>query len=131
MKKWIAALAAVALVGGCVKMDKNPPKDLPDYVKLYPGGQPMMSMNLGVLSSEVETTTDSPATVIAYYRTEAAADGLTEKTAAPQANATAGQLQVQFSDATGSKLLVVVAKPQPPGTMVSLSYRPVKAAASQ
>jgi hypothetical protein len=131
MKKWIAALAAVALVGGCVKMDKNPPKDLPDYVKLYPGGQPMMSMNLGVLSSEVETTTDSPATVIAYYRTEAAADGLTEKTAAPQANATAGQLQVQFSDAKGSKLLVVVAKPQPPGTMVSLSYRPVKAAASQ
>jgi len=128
MKKWMVAVAAVALLGGCVKIDKNPPKDLPDYVKLYPGAQPMMTMNMGVLSSEVETTTDTPDTVIAYYRNEAAADGLTEKAVATPANAKPGQLQAQFTDATGAKILVVTAQPQSPGTMLSLSYRPVKAA---
>jgi hypothetical protein len=95
-------------------------------VKLYPGAQPMMTMNMGVLSSEVETTTDTPDTVMAYYRNEAAANGLTEKAMAPPAKP--GQLQTQFTDATGAKILVVTAQPQPPGTMLSLSYRPVKAA---
>jgi hypothetical protein len=128
MKKWMVAVATVALLGGCVKMDKNPPKDLPDYVKLYPGAQPMMNMNLGVLMSEVETTTDTPDTVMAYYRSEAAADGLTEKVATTPANAKPGQVQSQFSDASGTKMLIVMAQPQSPGTMISLSYRPVKAA---
>jgi hypothetical protein len=128
MKKWMVAVAAVALLGGCVKMDKNPPKDLPDYVKLYPGAQPMMNMNLGVLKSEVETTTDTPDTVMAYYRSEAAADGLTEKPVTTPANAKPGQVQSQFSDASGTKMLIVMAQPQSPGTMISLSYRPAKAA---
>jgi hypothetical protein len=128
MKKWMVAVATVALLGGCVKMDKNPPKDLPDYVKLYPGAQPMMNMNLGVLMSEVETTTDTPDTVMAYYRSEAAADGLTEKVATTPTNAKPGQVQSQFSDASGTKMLIVMAQPQSPGTMISLSYRPVKAA---
>jgi hypothetical protein len=128
MKAWIAALASLALLGGCVKMDKNPPKDLPDYVQLYPGAQPMMNMNMGVLSAEVETTTDTPDTVMAYYRTQAAANGLIEKPAAAPANATAGQEQAQFADTTGTKILVVIAKPQSPGTMVTLTYKPAKAA---
>ncbi|HUO12276.1 MAG TPA: hypothetical protein VMU37_05920, partial [Caulobacteraceae bacterium] len=125
---WIVAVAALALLGGCVKMDKNPPKNLPDYVKLYPGAQPMMTMNLGVMSSEVETTSDNPDAVMAFYRNQAAEDGLTEKQATAPANATAGQQQAQFADATGTKILIVIAKPQNGGTLVSLSYRPVKAA---
>ena len=126
-KQWIASLAVVALIGGCVKMDKNPPKDLPSYVTLYPGAQPTATMSLGPLSSEMETTTDSPQTVIDYYRTQAAANGLTEKPVNAPANASAGQMQVQFSDATGDKMLIVLARPQNPGTMVSLTYRPAKA----
>jgi len=127
---WIVVLAAVALVGGCIKMDKNPPKDLPDYVQLYPGGQPMATMTMGPMTSEMETTTDSPETVIAYYRTQAAANGLTEKQVSTPANASAGQMQTTFSDATGQKMLIVLAKPQDKGTIVSLTYRPVKAPAT-
>ena len=126
-KQWIVALAAATLVGGCIKMDKNPPKDLPSYVKLYPGAQPMASMSMGPMTSEMETTTDSPETVIAYYRTQAAADGLTEKPVATPANASAGQMQTTFADATGDKTLIVLVKPQNPGTLVSLTYRPAKA----
>ena len=129
-KQWIVALVAVALVGGCIKMDKNPPKDLPDYVKLYPGAQPMATMSMGPLTSEMETTADSPQTVIDYYRTQAAADGLTEKPVSAPANASAGQLQTQFGDATGDKMLIVLARPQNTGTMVSLTYRPAKAPAT-
>lgn len=126
-KQWIVALAAVGLLGGCVKMDKNPPKDLPSYVKLYPGATPTATMSLGPLTSEMETTTDAPQTVIDYYRSQAAADGLTEKQVNAPANASAGQMQTQFSDATGDKMLIVLARPQSPGTLVSLTYRPAKA----
>jgi hypothetical protein len=129
-KQWIVALAAVALVGGCIKMDKNPPKDLPDYVQLYPGAQPMATMTMGPMTSEMETTTDSPETVIAYYRTQAAANGLTEKQVSAPANASAGQMQTTFSDATGEKTLIVLAKPQDKATIVSLTYRPAKAPAT-
>lgn len=129
-KQWIVALAAVALLGGCVKMDKNPPKDLPGYVKLYPGAQPTATMSMGPLSSEMETTTDSPATILAFYRTQAAADGLTEKPTNAPASATAGQMQATFSDATGDKMLIVLARPQQSGTLLSLTYRPAKAPAT-
>ena len=128
MKTWMAAVACVALLGGCMKMDSSPPKDLPDYVKLYPGAQPTMTMALGPLSSEIETTTDKPDAVLAFYRTQAASDGLTETQAAQTANAAPGQLQAQFSDATQSKILIVIARPQGANTMVSLTYKPVKAA---
>jgi hypothetical protein len=128
--KWIVALVAMALLGGCVKMDKNPPKDLPDYVKLYPGAQPTATMSMGPLSTEMEATTDAPETVMAFYRSQAAADGLTEKPVSAPANASSGQLQTQFTDATGDKTLIVLVRPQTPGTLVSLTYRPVKAAGS-
>jgi hypothetical protein len=128
MKAWTLALASIVLLGGCVKMDKNPPKDLPDYVKLYPGAQPMMTMSVGPLSSETETTADKPDAVIAFYRTQAAADGLPETKSAPAANATPGQLQVQFGDMAQGKMLVVMARPQGATTMLTLMYKPVKAA---
>jgi hypothetical protein len=129
MKAWIASLASLALIGGCVKMDSSPPKDLPDYVKLYPGAQPTMTMALGPLSSEVETTPDKPDAVIAFYRTQAASDGLTETQPASSAtaNASPGQLQAQFGDPAQGKILVVIAKPQGASTMISLTYKPVKA----
>jgi hypothetical protein len=126
MKAWIAALASLALLGGCVKMDSSPPKDLPDYVKLYPGAQPMMTMAVGPMSAEVETTTDKPDDVIAYYRTQAASDGLAE-TKSPTAATAQGQVQAQFGDPNG-KFLIVTARPQGTNTIVSLTYKPVKAA---
>jgi hypothetical protein len=87
-----------------------------------------MTMNLGPLSSEIETTTDKPDAVLAFYRTQAAADGLTETQPASTANAAPGQLQAQFNDTAQSKMLVVIARPQGANTMVSLTYKPVKAA---
>ncbi len=131
-KQLIVALGVVAMVGGCIKMDKNPPKDLPSYVKLYPGAQPMATMALGPMTSEMETTTDTPDKVLDFYRTQASADGLTEKQVDAPANASSGQLQTSFTDATGDKMLIVLAKPQggKEGTLVSLTYRPEKAPAS-
>ena len=123
----LGAAAALAALGGCVKMDKNPPKDLPGYVRLYPGAQPTATMSMGPLSTEMETTTDAPAAVMTFYRSQAAADGLVEKPVSTPANASAGQLQTQFSDAAGDKMLIVLVRPQPPGTLLSLTYRPVKA----
>src|SRR5579872_7301062 len=123
----LATAAALAATGGCIKMDKNPPKDLPSYVKLYPGAQPEATMSMGPLSMEMETTADAPDTVMAFYRNQAAADGLVEKPVSAPANATAGQMQTQFSDASGDKTLIVLVKPQNPGTLVSLTYRPAKA----
>jgi hypothetical protein len=128
---WIAGgLAAAALLGGCLKMDKNPPTDMPDYAKLYPGAQPTANMSIGPMKSEMETTTDSPDTVIAYYRTQAAADGLTEKQTQAPASASPGQVQTAFTDASGDKMLIILAKPQgaDQGTLVSITYKPVKAA---
>ena len=128
----IIGLAAVLLVGGCLKMDKNPPKDLPSYVKLYPGGQPMATMAMGPMTSEMETTPDAPDKVLDFYRTQAAADGLTEKQVQAPASASPGQLQTSFTDESGEKMLIVLAKPQGgnEGTLVSLTYRPAKAPAS-
>ena len=37
MKRLILALVAATALGGCIKMDKTPPKNMPAYVKLYPG----------------------------------------------------------------------------------------------
>jgi hypothetical protein len=130
MKKLIVALAAVIALGGCFKMDKTPPKDLPAYVKLYPGSTQMMNMNMGGMEADVVTTTAGADDVITVYRTQAASDGLTE-TAAPQAaGAAPGDKQASFTDATSDKLLVVIAKPQSSGgTMISLTWKvPAKAA---
>jgi hypothetical protein len=126
----LAAVAALTVVGGCVKMDKNPPKDLPGYVKLYPGAQPTATMSMGPLSTEMETTADAPETVMAFYRSQAAADGLVEKPVNAPANAAPGQVQTTFSDATGDKTLIVLVRPQSPGTLLSLTYRPAKAPTS-
>ena len=136
-KKHIIGLAAVLLVGGCLKMDKNPPKDLPSYVKLYPGAQPMATMAMGPMTSEMETTTDSPQAVLDFYRSQAASDGLTEKAVQAPTSASEGQMQTSFTDASGDKMLIVLAKPQgksqsgqDQGTLVSLTYRPAKAPAT-
>jgi hypothetical protein len=128
-REWIVALAAVAMLGGCIKMDKSPPKDLPSYVKLYPGAQPMATMAMGPMTSEMETTPDTPDKVLDFYRTQASADGLTEKQVEAPASSSAGQLQTSFTDPSGDKMLIVLAKPQGAGqgTLVSLTYRPQKA----
>jgi hypothetical protein len=123
MRKLILAIAAVAALSGCIKMDKTPPKDMPAYVKLYPGSTQVMNMSLGGVTADAFTTTDTPDTVIAFYRTQAASDGLTE-TNAPNKPATApDQKQAAFTDPTQDKLLVVVAKPQTGGSMVSLTWK--------
>ena len=119
----IAAVASAAALAGCIKMDKTPPKDLPAYVKLYPGSTQVMNMSMGGVTADAFTTPDSPDTVLAFYRTQAASDGLTE-TQAPSNTAPApDQKQVAFTDPAQDKLLVVVAKPQGAGSMVSLTWK--------
>jgi hypothetical protein len=127
MKKLIVALAAVAVIGGCMKVGSTPPKDLPAYVKVYPGSAQVVSLNLGAMSSVAFQAAAKPDDIIAYYRTQAASDGLPEAQAPAQANPPADQRQVVFGDPSTDKMLVVVVKPQGEGSMVSLTYKPVKA----
>ena len=128
MLKWLVAFAVVAALGGCVKMDKNPPKDMPAYVRLYPGSHQMMSMDLGMLASDVITTTSSPDDVVTWYRTQATSDGLSETAIPPKASDPADQKQAEFIDQASGRMLVVVAKPQNSETVVSLTYKaPTKA----
>jgi len=119
----LALVAAVALTG-CIKIDKTPPKNLPAYVKLYPGSTQVMNLSLGGVTADAVTTMDPPDTVMIFYRNQASANGLTEAAAPPQAaaGASAGQEQANFTDATG-KMLLVVAKPQAGGTLVTLTWK--------
>jgi len=124
MRKLLLALAAVTVLGGCIKMDKTPPKNIPDYVKLYPGSTQMMNMSVGGVTADAATTTDAPDTVMIFYRNQATAAGLTEGAApaSATAGAPAGQQQATFTDSSG-KMLVVIAKPQGTGTLISLTWK--------
>jgi hypothetical protein len=106
-----------------VKIDKAPPKDLPAFVKVYPGASQVMSMGMGSMSSIIFQTTSSPDDVVGYYRVQASSDGLSELPAQPQTGARAEQRQASFRDSTGGEFLMVIARPQQNSTMVSLTYR--------
>ena len=123
MKRAILALAAAAALSGCVKMDKTPPKDLPAYVKLYPGSTQVMNMNLGGMEADAFTTSAGVDDILAFYRTQGASDGLTETAAPPQAGGAAGDRQLALTDAATGRMLVVVVKPQASGSMVSLTWK--------
>ena len=126
MKKLFAAFAVAAVaLGACVQVSSTPPTDLPAYVKIMPGGQQVMTMDMGALKAEVYQTTTSGDDVLTFYRTQAQTDGLAETATAPQQNATPDQKQATFADAAGGRMLVVIAKPQSGETLVTLTYRPV------
>ncbi|HEX3916848.1 MAG TPA: hypothetical protein VHW60_05880 [Caulobacteraceae bacterium] len=131
MKKLFAALAVVIVLGGCVKISKTIPTDLPSYVKIYPGGAQVMTMDLGALKAEVFETPAAQADVATFYRTQATSDGLTE-TAAPAsaANSSGGQQEVTFADNATGRMLAVVTKPQDGKTLVTLTYKPAAAGAA-
>jgi hypothetical protein len=124
-KKLMLALAAAAALGGCIKIDKTPPKDLPAFVKLYPGSTQIMNMSMAGVTADAFTTLDPPDKVMSFYRDRAAADGLAEGQAPAQPTASAGQVQAAFSDAATGRMLAVVAKPAQggAGTMVSLTWK--------
>src|SRR5271156_6693350 len=107
MKRVILALVAAAALGGCLKMDKTPPKDLPAFVKLYPGSTQVMNLSVAGVTADAISTTDTPDKVLDFYRTQAASDGLTENQAPAQPGATAGQLQATFTDTAGGRMLIV------------------------
>jgi hypothetical protein len=132
MKRLILALVAATALAGCIKMDKTPPKDMPSYVRLYPGSTQVMSMNLGGMEADAFQTTASADDILAFYRTNATTDGLTETTAPAQAGAAAGDKQLALTDAATGRMLIVVIKPQAAGaSMVSLTWKtPAKAAGS-
>jgi hypothetical protein len=131
MKTVILAFVAAAALGGCVKMDKTPPKNLPAYVTLYPGSTQVMNMSVAGVTADAATTTDTPATVMTYYRGQATTNGLTEGAApaSASAGASAGQQQASFTDSTG-KMLMVVAKPQSNLTLVTLTWKTPPASGS-
>jgi hypothetical protein len=129
MTRLILALAAVAALGGCFKLDKTPPKDLPPYVQLYPGSTQVMHMDMGPLTVDGATTPDSVDTVLAFYRTHAADNGLTETTPPQTTSLDPSQKQLAFEGP--GELLAVVAKPEgAAGTLVTLSWSTPKKAAS-
>jgi hypothetical protein len=126
-----AMLAGLVALGGCLKTDKGPPKNMPSYAHLYPGSQNVMSVEIGPETADMMTTSDNPDTVIAWYRTEAAADGLPEaQDPTPSANAPGDQKASFFDRATG-RMLVVIAKPGDAShggqTMVDITYPTPKA----
>jgi hypothetical protein len=127
MRRAILALAAAAALGGC--LNKTPPKDLPPYVKLYPGSTQVMNMEMGGLTVDGATTPDSVATVLSFYRTQAAADGLTET--APPTTSSSDPNQKTAAFQGPDKFLAVVVKPEGgAGTLVTLSWNTPKKAAS-
>jgi hypothetical protein len=129
MRRWILALAAAAALGGCVKMDKTPPKDIPPYVKLYPGSTQVMNMEMGGLTVDGATTPDSVDTVLTFYRSQAAADGLTEM--APPATSSPDPNQKTAAFQAADKFLAIVVKPEGgAGTLVTLSWNTPKKVAS-
>jgi hypothetical protein len=126
----LAALAALSLVGGCMKMNKDPPKNMPAYAPLYPGSTNVMSVGIGPETADMMTTSDSPDQVIAYYRAQAAANGLQEMQTPTQAP-TAGDQKAAFSDPSSGRMLAVIAKPHDAShaglTMVDITYPTPKA----
>jgi hypothetical protein len=129
MKRLLLALTAAAALGGCLKMDKTPPKNMPAYVKLYPGSNQVMNLTMAGVTADAATTTDTPDTVLTFYRTQATADGLTETAAPTPASDAAGQKQANFTDPSG-KMLLVVAKPQSNLTLVTLTWKTPPASGS-
>ncbi|HZZ34602.1 MAG TPA: hypothetical protein VFE03_02670 [Caulobacteraceae bacterium] len=145
MKKLIVALAAVALIGGCVKTGKNGeqevnvlgakvetgtslPADAPPYVKAYPGAGEIVKMKIAGMSAVAFEAPASVDEVIAYYRTQAAADGLPELPEQKPPSGAANQKGVTFGDPGGERMLMVLARPGKQGTMVSLTYKPAATA---
>ena len=126
----LVAVAALTALGGCLKTDKDPPKNMPSYARLYPGSQNIMSLEIGPETADMMTTSDSPEQVIAYYRAQAAADGLQE-TQSPTTAPSAGDLKASFVDRATGRMLVVIAKPHDAShggqTMVDITYPTPKA----
>lgn len=129
----LACVAALGLVGGCMKTNKAPPANMPSYARLYPGSQNLMSLEIGPETADMMTTSDSAEQVIAYYRAQAAADGLPETQATTSAPS-AGDQKASFYDQASGRMLVVIAKPHDAGhgglTMVDITYPTPKAPAS-
>jgi hypothetical protein len=130
MRKIIAAIAVTAAValGGCIKVSTTPPTDLPPYVRIMPGGQQVMTMDMGALKAEVFQTSSSIPDVISYYTTNAQSDGIPLQPSQSHTNSDGSQ-QAEFMDNATGRILVVNAKPQGSATLVTLGYRPVSAAA--
>ncbi len=128
MSKLLLAAAIAFAVAACVKVSQAPPKDLPAFVRIYPGASDVVSMNAGPMQAILFKTTSSPDEVVSFYRTQAAADGLIEQHTNSQAGA--DQRQAAFRDATGGEILVVVAQPNQNATMVDLTYHDQPRAAS-
>ena len=127
----LAAAAALAVLGGCgVQTNKDPPKSMPPYARLYPGSQNVMSLVIGPETADMMTTPDSAEQVIAYYRAQAASDGLQE-TQTPTQGASAGDQKAAFNDPATGRMLVVIAKPHDAThagqTMVDITYPTPKA----
>jgi hypothetical protein len=128
----LAGLAALAVLGGCMQTGKDPPKNMPAYARLYPGSQNVMSLVIGPETSDMMTTSDSPDQVIAYYRAQAAADGLPEAQS-PTPPPSAGDQKASFYDQPSGRMLVVIAKPHDDShgglTLVDITYPTPKAPA--
>ncbi len=124
LRRLAAALAVALSVSSCIKVDRSPPKDLPDYATLYPGATNTVSMNMGPMSAVVFQAPASPDEVVAFYRNEATNADLPETRA--NAVGPAEQKQAAFADQASGRMLVIVARPgaQGAGSLATLTYKP-------
>jgi hypothetical protein len=107
--------------GSTVTVGHGAPKNLPGYLKAYPGATIKSSLdsgaNGGVLVME---TSAGPEAVIDFYKREAAAAGLQVQM---DSNNPGAPHVVMFSDPDGKRNFNVSATPQPSGkTDIGLTY---------
>jgi hypothetical protein len=110
MKNLALILAAVAVLGGCAKVDKPPTP--PAYVTLYPGAAQVKIEAVDLWTTESFTSSASQDDVIAFYRAQAKANGIPEDTSvAPSPYAQPNAKDVTFDDPATGRMFKVGAWP--------------------
>jgi hypothetical protein len=122
-RRLFLGLAASVALAGCFKVGQGLPPDAPPYVKAMPNAGQITTVDVAGLKSVTYPTTASVDDALAFYRDLAAANQLPEGQA-PSTAAAEGQKSAAFGDPNSPNYMVVIARPQPPGTLVVVTYKP-------
>jgi hypothetical protein len=104
------------------------PKDLPDWVPVYPGGQVQGTMSSDTpeqkTSSFTVTTQDSVADVIKFYQDKLAANGLEveQTTTGSGADGSGGMISAKSSDDTRNVIIMIGSSSEGTGSSAQVTY---------